>query len=81
VDPNKSVSQAIGCEVWEEKGLVVEDWTLESFLYGIFCVGIRLPYSTIPEPEVPIQAHHLVIYSVHARGAQCFLVPAAATIV
>jgi 8-oxo-dGTP pyrophosphatase MutT (NUDIX family) len=54
VDPNESLSQAIAREVWEETGLVVEDWTLESVWESV--------YPTIPEPEVPIQAHHLVVY-------------------
>jgi 8-oxo-dGTP pyrophosphatase MutT (NUDIX family) len=54
VDPDESLSQAIAREVWEETGLVVENWTL-------VCVWESV-YPTIPEPEVPIQAHHLVVY-------------------
>ena len=54
IDEGETLVEAVTREVYEETGLSIHDWTLESLWESV--------YPTISEPGVPIQAHHLVCY-------------------
>jgi 8-oxo-dGTP pyrophosphatase MutT (NUDIX family) len=54
IDEGETLVEAVSREVYEETGLSIHGWTLESLWESV--------YPTISEPGVPIQAHHLVCY-------------------
>ena len=54
VHEHESLVEAVSREVFEETGIEIDDWKLESLWESI--------YPTFAKPGVPIKAHHLVCY-------------------